>query len=115
LPSAPSNFPLPNARQTALCDRRQQPSGSIASQTSCGSTGHEQLDSVGLVPTSITHSTTTIGFSHDPEHQRFQQTAGAAPRSIWATPRSSRVAAAPCAIPAATDLEGCNQHAAVDS
>jgi RHS repeat-associated protein len=26
-------------------------------------------------PTSITRGTTTIGFSHDPEHQRFQQTA----------------------------------------
>ena len=26
-------------------------------------------------PSSITHDTTTIGFSHDPEHQRFQQTA----------------------------------------
>jgi len=26
-------------------------------------------------PTSVTRGTTTIGFSHDPEHQRFQQTA----------------------------------------
>jgi hypothetical protein len=26
-------------------------------------------------PTSITRGTSTIGFSHDPEHQRFQQTA----------------------------------------
>jgi len=26
-------------------------------------------------PTSITRGTTTVGFSHDPEHQRFQQTA----------------------------------------
>src|SRR6185503_15842031 len=26
-------------------------------------------------PTSITRGTTTIGFSHDPEHQRYQQTA----------------------------------------
>ena len=26
-------------------------------------------------PASITRGTTTIGFSHDPEHQRFQQTA----------------------------------------